>query len=205
MEDSPVFVIEFFTKSVGPSIVAWSYDMKLANLFIKQHGFDENNIKEYVIPGYDIKNHNDIIQPDTMIELHKMKSNSSDTIHNIATTDELLDNVTRSLADDLVDYLMFGEIIIRTDLKFIDNISDCIEKLEYASICDFDLIANDVVDRYYDEDYSLGVSQYPRFPPPADTSYIYDTLFHARSNHDILPFTVEAYVHYFISQIMEET
>lgn len=201
MNNDSVFVIEFHTKSESPLISVWSDDLNTINTFIKQHSFDESTIRKYVIPGCDIEKHHDILQTDNMLIIKKFKSNSSSEIFNVVTTDEFLDQITQCIGDDLVDALMFGGAILRSDLKFIENICDGIESLEYASICDFELISNDIIDQYYSTDSQD--DEFPKYPPPADTSYIYDTLYHARSNHDILPFTIEAYVHYFITDIME--
>ena len=204
--DTCVFVLEFFTRSEqSPPIRVWSDEKELIDLFIKQHGFDISNIRQYVLPPGDIKG-NKLIETDTMLIVTHMKSNKDTTIHAVVTSDELLDEVTRLLADDLIDTMMFGETVARQDIKFVSDIIDTIESIDYASVCDWELIADDLVDRYYDEsyfdeddnrihkDYNI---------PPTDTSFIYDSLFHDRSNNTILPFTLEAYVHYFVQNIID--
>ena len=204
--DTCVFVLEFFTKSPqAPPIRVWSDEKELIDLFIKQHGFDLSNIKQYVIPPGSIKD-NKLIETDTMLIVAHMKSNKDSTIHSVITTDELLDEITRMLADDMIDNMMFGETVIRQDIKFVSDIIDIIESMNYASVCDWELIADDLVDRYYDESYydedDSRIRKECLLPPPGDTSFVYDNLFHDRSNNTILPFTLEAYVHYFVQNII---
>ena len=204
--DTCVFVIEFFTKTPdAPPIRVWSDEKELIDLFIKQHGFDKSNIKQYTIPPGQIEG-NKLIETDTMLIVTHLKSNKDTTIHAVVTSDELLDEVTRMLADDLIEYMMFGETVARQDIAFVSEIIDIIESMDYASICDWELIADDLVDRYYDESYfdedDIRVQREYTLPPPGDTSFVYDTLFHDRSNNTILPFTLEAYVHYFVQNII---
>ena len=136
--------------------------------------------------------------------MYRMNSCHDNKVHSIYTSDEIIDFVTRSLGDDLVDSLMFGGIIARMDVGFVRRICTLIESLSYAAICDWEAIADDIVDNYYDEDYHLGINQYPEFKSPTDTSWIYDALFDKRMTSQILPITLEAYVHYFVYQLIGE-
>lgn len=201
-----VFVLEFFTKAESsPPTVVWSDDIRMTELFIKQHCFDPLSIKRYVLPASNVSNSRKI-QPDNMLIIAHMKSNTSDTVHNVVTTDEIIDQIIRELSDDLIDTLMFGELVTRNDVSFIKEMVDLIEQIDYASICDWELIADNVVDKYYDEDYyfyGTSINEHPEIPPPADSSYVQDSLFEARTHNPILPCTIEAYAHYFVSTILE--
>lgn len=200
-----VFVLEFYPKAEkSPPIVVWSYDKSDIEMFMKQHAFDPLNVRRYVIPEEDINKHYDIIHCDRMLTTMEMKSNSSDKIMTVVTSDEIIDDILRELAEEFIDVCTFGDLITRTDVSFIDHITDIVDKIKFSSICDWALIDDNLVDTYYDDDYELGVSQYPQLPPPpTDTSGIYDELYAERSKGSVLPFTIEAYAHYFIKDIME--
>lgn len=200
-----VFVLEFYPKAeTSPPIIVWSNDKTDIEIFMKQHAFDPLNVRRYVIPSEDINKHHDILQCDRMLITAEFKSNSSDNIMKVLTSDEILDDIVRVISDDFIDTCTFGDLVSRTDIDFINNITNIIDSIKFASVCDWALIDDNLVDRYYDEDYALGVSQYPQLPPPpADTSGISDELFAERSRGSIQPFTIEAYAHYFISDIME--
>ena len=201
MEES-VFVIEFYSKSKdSPPTIVWSNDILYTEMFIKQHNLDPMKIKRYVIPGCDVPKSKKL-KVDSELLKFKIKSNFNPNVQTLISSDEILDIVTRDLCEDFVDSLQFGGLVTRNDIAFVSDMMDTIEDIDYASICDWELIDDDAVDRYYD-DYYLNDEPPPQIPPPSDTSYVYDEIFDARSKHEILPFTIEAYVHYFVSSIME--
>lgn len=203
-KSNPIFVLEFApNEETSIPTRVWSYDIDKVNLFMKQHNFDPLNVRRYVIPGCDADRFTYVTQPDAELFIAHFKSNKSNDEINIITSDAILDDITRALADDMVDMLMFGSIVTRDDVAIIKEIFDSIEQLNHAEICDWDLVADDIVDRYYDEDYYLGISQYPIIPrEPADTNSVYDSLFSDRNNNYFQPFTIEAYVHYFVNYIV---
>lgn len=201
MADECLFVIEFFTKcETSPPVVVWSEDIELTEIFIKQHGFDPLNIKRYTIPAGKVNEYHEKIQPDGMLVISHMKSNTNNTIHTVVTSDEIIDSILKELIDDFIDTLSFGSLVVRNDVSFVSNIIETIESIDYASICDWELISDGVVDSYYsDDEFSQSLDD---IPPPCDTSYIQDELFRDRTNNKILPITIEAYAHYFISTII---
>ena len=205
MEELCAFVVEFYTSNEdSPPMRVWSEDLTMVEMFIKQHGFDPTRIRRYVIPGCDKSKHHDKLQPDGELRYMKFRSNSTQDTQQISSSDEIIDTITNSLAGEMVRKLLLGEAITRTDITFLMNIGEIIDSLDYASISDWELINDDLVDRYYmDDDFSILKDEPgPPFPPPSDTSYIYDSLFDACIKNEILPFTIEAYAHYFVKSIM---
>ena len=200
MEDA-VFVIEFYPKSrFSKPIRVWSHDVMYTETFINQHSLDPNKIKRYIIPGCDVSKRR--LEVDSELIPYYIKSNTNNTTQTLITTDSILDDITRILCDDFVDVLQFGSLVTRVDIKFLEDITNTIEEIDYASICDWELIDDDLIDKYYDE-YYMNDDPPPQLPSPSDTSYVYDEMFDARSKNNILPFTIEAYVHYFVTTIME--
>ena len=206
MNYTPIFVIQYSTNVRTEQIPCsvWTLDLGMANKFVNQHNFDPSCLKRFVINQEDVEGHTDIIQSDNELEVFKLKSNVDNQIHQVVTTEEIINSIVQYVGDDLVDNLMFGDIIGRCDIKIVDRICDIIEELDYASIADWELISDDIVDRYYDEDYFYGdsINEHPEIPPPTDTSAIYDALWSDRINGEYLPFTLEAYVHYFVKDIL---
>lgn len=207
MDYIPIFVVQYCTivsNAEVPSYV-WSQDIRLIDQFIKQHNFDESYIRKFIINSEDVEGHTDCIQPDNELKVFQLISNVDNKMHPVVTTDEIVDSTVQILGDDLVDNLTFGDIITRTDVKVIDRITTLIDQLDYASIADWELIADNIVDKYYDEDYFYygnRINEHPEIPPPADTSSIYDSLWSDRINKEYPPFTLEAYVHYFVKDVL---
>ena len=105
--------------------------------FLRQHNFDITAAKEAISihPRSEFK----IIDSYTL-KPYKFRSNFRKGAFTILSTEYFTDVIIENLSSDLIQTLMFGEAIFRTDIEVFKTIVDNMEKLAYGPIVDFSLI-----------------------------------------------------------------
>ena len=202
-EGSCFFVIEFkmFTDTCVNKV--WSQDKSDVDMFMKQHNIPNDNIRKYIIPSSDKQAVLKYINDDEMLEPFFFASNKDNKVHMVMTTQSILQYSLMSICYDMAASMMFGDAILRNDIKIINRINDLIQELDYAAVYDWD-IADEMVDSYYScDDYDDEVEEIDDCC--SDTSYTYEELFKASMNHgNVEALSLEGYVHYFTSTSLEK-
>lgn len=176
--------------------------------FLVQHQFDEETVHIDVIDviNMDIDDYYNRITNDNILRPYRFRSNYASEVYTIYTTDELLTEAIRHVAQDLKFSLYFGECAIRGDVEFIQDILDLIEQLPHATVLDSELFDDgnkldwtDCVNRfgeYVDDTPSITAK---------DDFVIGDSLFNFHDpNENVQAITIEAYVQYFTEMLMDD-
>ena len=178
-------------------------------LFLKQHGFTDASPESLkIIDIADINrypDHYNILHP------YLFKSNYTDDIYTIMTTEGFVTYAIDNAANDLNGCLLFGEAILRHDIEVFKTISKLISSLPHTHIFDY-LLANE---QCVDDPASL-VSQeiaamrrdyLAKICAPCEDYGSYETFesLHDSVNTDeIMPITLECYTSSFVEMMTDE-
>lgn len=118
----------------------YTNDDKMIKLFLQQHNFDIQQTNVEYIDDTD-----DDLMMNTL-EIYKLYSNDDKKVHEIATTQHLIELTIDYVANEINQFLLFGDIILRRDVPLINLIIDTIEKLPFGEIRDYELMDTDLID-----------------------------------------------------------
>lgn len=184
------------------STIVQTHNRELMDLFLQQHGFDQQSSNVVV---YATDSPKTIV--DDMSELHifKFGSRKRDQIYQIATSLEIMVSLIQDVADDMVSTMSLGACALRGEIEIFSHINDLISKLDYVYIQE----TNGLYREDSSEDYRY--SGYPGYPcyesiardDDTDLDALYDELYQCASNNNgIQPFTVEAYISLFTKEYL---
>lgn len=179
-------------------------------LFLKQHNFDLDMVNLDRVP---LKDHEG--DSEFMLEYFIMRSNYSDQVFKIMSTEHMIYDCGRYVADIMSSALVFGPEIIREDVPIMRVISELVNELDHVYIMDHTL-----TDPETHEPFSSNYERYTKIGYPTmssmceldkyyhedcsyDDSGLYDSLLGSITKGYLLPFTVEAYVSYFASLLTD--
>lgn len=132
----------------------YSFNFDDIVLFINQHKFDEKECQDYI----KIKPYSDEIafkDEDKMLKLFKFKSNNSNEIFSVMTTEYILEKCVINTGEVLMNAEWFGSLITNENIPIFKIINDMIENdgLPYSLIMDYQQIPDDQTE-VYDTDYN---------------------------------------------------
>lgn len=210
MEIAPGHEYRFRFKSPGMSDNMAHYvltknpnDMKL---FLTQHKFDDiNTFIDVVMPTDD--------DAEFHLEPFKMKSNYSDKIFTIMTTEHFVLDCANACADMMSTGLIFNcPHIIDDNIPIMKVISELINKLDHVYILDHTICDPETGEPYsseYDKYTKCGFASASKYAYTADDdevcyddTSIYESLTNINKDF-VLPFTVEMYVSYFANLLTD--
>ena len=182
----------------------YSMDIDMMYKFMKQHKFDEHNsIIETLPDNYDV----DDLSLHTL-EYYQMKSNVLNKTINVATTQSFVTSAVESIVISLSNYLVFGECILNDNIPFIKLIRDTLDDLPYVFPFDFDMLeGSPSIDTSY---FTVKKSTMEEFDSHEDMTYdnssiddLYNRFMFKIIPGQILPITLEAYIRYFVKNIIK--
>lgn len=137
-----IYVFQFQSVKKNPVSGGMPYKVYSDSLddiytFIRQHNFEINAAREAI--SIHPRSEFNIIDS-YVVKPFKFRSNFRDGLFTILSTEYFTDVIIENLASDLIQTLMFGEAIFRTDIEVFKTIIDNMEKLSYGPIVDFSLI-----------------------------------------------------------------
>lgn len=181
-------------------------------MFCKQHNF--HNVPSEAITIH--STHNDSIADIRLLKPFRFKSNRNDEIYTVITCEEFVDIAIENVANDLAQFMLFGEVIMRHDIGIFKMISDNVSKLPHAHIIDYILADEFNIFNHTDspdmsftkEIYDMG-KQYLKSigAPTEDQDFrmvlqsIYDDISHEKD--EIYPITIECYVSNFTEMMID--
>lgn len=131
----------------------------LMKLFLAQHNFDIQN--SYVeVTTYDDFNenyceNNKYIGTDDELFIFKLKSNSSDKIFHIVSSDKIVSLIAYNTIDKMMLYLDFGKIYdndLVKEIEFIEEIRSLVESIPHSIIInstdEYDDAINDIYESF---------------------------------------------------------
>ncbi len=178
-------------------------DLDMIKLFLQQHGFDKTQTMIESIPDtYGEKDFNG-----NYLKYYNLKSNEDNQVHSIVTSDNLYDLALDYVINEMNQYLLFGEVILRDDIQIINIIKDLLLNIPFTNIIDYELIDRDLVDtctaynkyhsdEYVDEFHESNMSTYK-----CVNNIMGDQLIAAFLKDGVSTITLEAYVKSFVSII----
>jgi hypothetical protein len=186
------------------SYSVYSYEKGDMDLFLKQHGFDINNSYVECLPINDAN----IVGDNVLLQKHKFRSNILHEDVVIMTSPKIVEGAIESVCSDLSESLVFGYASLRADIEIIKIINDLIYKLDHVLVLDHSMIDDGgfLISPYY-ENYQKSMSPSLDDGLSVDClndTYIYDSMFSKSSINATQPITVEAYVKYFTSMMIDK-
>lgn len=202
-ENTEFFKLTFYSTNGSLKYKVFSEGLYPMKMFVQQHNFGRDILEliEPVPEGTDLPD-GEILRP------YKFKSKYSDTdVYTIYTTDDFVSDAVQAVCAELAEYLVFGDVLIRTNIELMKTISDLIGELKYVYVLDHGSIDGDTGE-LYSQDFEKYVKVFDPFMVPAedgfDDAYIYDSMTHAMLSQEIQPITLEAYVSSFASIVTDE-
>lgn len=173
----------------------FTHNKEHMTLFLQQHGFDPNSPNVEVVDDTCYEYKNSIKNDVSYIKLFKMGSRKRDMIYQIATTDEIINEVTTAIADELCTCMQFGACALRGEIEIFDRISKLIGELDYVYITDeidFESEYGEDVDMYRYQGYPY----YEEIAMDASVDRLYTDLSDdcTKGDSQLLPYTIESYV-----------
>lgn len=175
-------------------------DIKKMQIFLKQHCFDDecmNFIKVADASAVGCSNE---------LEEFILKTNSSDEIFTILTTQEIVDIITENISSDYVPRTSFGQVILREDIPIIKLIHSLLDEMPHMWVYE-DKVVDDVD---YMNRFGEACDEIPDDSYDDKLSYICESLYDYNKTHAytcdsmcglnnscLLSFTIEAYSKYF--------
>ena len=184
-------------------------DMNKMYAFLRQHNFDLSRTDIDIITLRE----NEVCD-EHMLEQYMLKSNYSDQIYRIYTTEVFVCDCSQYVSSILSSSLVFNsEEIIRADVPLMTLISEMINDLDHTYILDH------TVCDYDGKPYSSNYERYTKvgFPNSEafdkaylhddetcyDDSGIYESMAAHISKYAPLPFTLEGYISFFTSMLTD--
>ena len=177
--------------------------------FLKQHNFDISIADiDMIIPReYEIFDEHMLVE-------YMLKSNYSDQIYRIYTTEVFVCDCSQYVSSILSSSLVFNsEQIIRSDVPLMELISGMIQDLDHVYVLDH------TVCDYDGKPYSSNYERYTKVGFPNSKSFdkmymhddetvyddsgIYESMGSHISTYSPLPFTLEAYISFFTSLLTD--
>lgn len=176
------------------------------NAFLMQHGFidaPEASVslmkREDFNPG----------EESNLLKRYLFKSNHSDELFTIMTTDDLVDSAIEITCDEVTDALLFGEAILRRDVEAFKMIGDLIWSLPHTNIMDFSLANVDIDDNETATTAKEILDMRKRYCNSMDsldweeTYYVHQSMDFTRVDTLPQPITIEAYIANFTERMMD--
>ena len=181
----------------------YSIDDQMIYKFMLQHKFDMSAVTIETLPNdYD----GDDLEYHTLQE-YQMFSNTTKQIHRIVTTSEYVTAATETVVEGLSDYLIFGEMIFRRDIPFINIVNKLIDDIPMIFAFDYDILdgcpscdtsyfnvkkdLEQFEQEYENSDYDL-----------SSLDDLYNRFMFKINPSQRLPITLEAYVRYFVKHVI---
>lgn len=178
-------------------------DLDMIKLFLQQHGFDKTQTTIESIPEtYGEKDFNG-----NYLKYYNLKSNEDKQVHSIVTSDNLYDLALDYVVNELNQYLLLGEVILRDDIQIINIIKNLLSEIPFTNIIDYELIDHDLDDtraaynRYHSDEYVGEFHESNMSTFKCANNIMGDQLIAASSKDGIAVITLEAYVKSFVSII----
>ena len=180
----------------------YSMDRNMILLFMKQHQFDMNEtIIETLPDSYDV---DDMEQHE--LQIYKMQSNKTCQIHDIISTKHYVDQAIEAVVQNLSDYLIFGETIFRRDIPFINIVNRYLDELPFVFAFDYDILDGTPS---CDTSYFNVKKDLEQFYESMENEYdvsslddLYNRFLFKTLPNEKLPITVEAYVRWFVKNVI---
>lgn len=214
MEIDPTRLFRFRFKSPGMSDNMCYYvltdDVEKMKMFLLQHGFNQADINVDVVW---MKDHED--DGEYMLEPFMLKSNYSNKVYRIMSTEHLMNECANSVASIMSSSLVFGQWVIKNDIPIMQVISELVDQLDHTYVLD-----HTICDPETGKPYSSQYEKYTKcgFPDPDtynnaymyegepaayDDSALYESLTNINRDHP-LTFTLEAYISYFAELLTDQ-
>lgn len=207
-DDGVIYEFVFISlSSEGMKHRVYSTDKNMIDLFAKQHGFDVNNIQVNILPRYCMDDN--AINDDCFLKIFQFKSNSSDQIYHVASSDQILRRIIDNVAQDLTNTLTFGPLILRNDVEFINLITELVSTLSCGYIMDFLIVDDNWTEENrwkfiensregFADSYYEGIINF------SESERVFDIL-HDKSIESLpQPITIEAYVRNFTELLIDK-
>lgn len=194
-----VYVLEYKDIENTPCYV-WSFNKQHIYLFMNQHNISSDRVR---ITMHDVDEFSQTYNPNIgetdELKPYYFKSNNTNEYYLIYTTECIIDEICDNISDEFTRYLSFGAGIMREDVELFSRIAELIEQLPYANIMELQLLNEN--DPKYNCGYINGkymdVDTYEY-----DHSETYESIKNDSIHNQLQPFTLEAYIHYFVRNIM---
>ena len=188
-------------------VLSESYDTMIK--FLKQHNFE---IDESCIDIVDAEENRS--NSEFLLEEYIFKSNYSDQLYKITTTEHLVYDCGEYVCDMISSALIFGsDTIVRQDIPIMVIISDLIFKLDHVYVMDHTLCnsSGKPFSSAWEQFTKIG---YPEVglnerlslqdePAAYDDTGIFNSVSASIGKGFPLPFTLECYISYFISLLTD--
>ena len=181
----------------------YSEDINEIHLFLKQHNFD---LSQTFIENIPSDMAEDDYLEDNLLRPYQMKSNVDKEIRTIMTTRNFVNLTVSYVVEELGQFLLFGETILRNDIQLIQLVREILGSMPCTTILDFDLLSGELLDYACNTDWMYvkkTIDQVTESPScdGQDLSELYEMI-DRECNYDILPFTLEAYAEVFARIIL---
>lgn len=193
------------------NFTVYSYTRQNMELFLRQHNFDTSIIHVDCIKASEFDD-----SDENILNEYLFKSNKYiDEIYTIITTEKFVSDAIQSICSDLSESLIFGYAAIRTDIEIVEKINDLILSLRHVFVLDHTILGDDstalsdsscmseVNNKLFNK-YTKSFNNLSSDVDSYDDSYIYDSMFGNSIRSKPQPITVEAYVSYFASIMLDE-
>lgn len=191
----------------------YSESIRDLQIFFRQHNF--RNVPQEAVTIYPSTGRNSIIDL-RLLKPFKFKSNKTNEIYTVMTCDEFVNIAMENVANEIAQFSLFGEAIMRRDIDIFKIIGDNISKLPHAHITDYVLADEytifrntDSPDDSFDKDIrDLDKNYLKRIGAPTedqDSRMVLESLHDAvdHSADDIYPITLECYVSNFTEMMVD--
>lgn len=182
-------------------VYVWTEDPNMMRLFMLQHGIDpklahvsmSDMTEEYRRP----------VQNMGIYELTMWKFGSRDdkTIHDVVTTQDIMNTIVTNVAIDLSGVMTLGAAALRGDIQIFEHIAKLVESLDFVYIKDaLTADAGGCDDDYWLEAKADRAKEYPFYESTAvnqDDSFLYERLYDTIYPGKIQAVTLESYVNIF--------
>lgn len=180
----------------------YSSDINDILLFMKQHSFDQGSTNIETLP--DSYCEDDVER--NMLKFYKMKSNRTNQVYNIMTTEYFVDEAVESVACSLGSYLVFGPIITRREVPFINVINDIIDEIPFIFAFDYNIMEGGPA---IDCEYFVVKKDMDQFLKSEEREYdgstldeLYNRFLFKVIPGEPLPITLEGYIRCFVKRVV---
>jgi len=175
-------------------------------LFLVQHNFtDVDPCAVQIIPTTECRD-----VSNDLLKIHKFKSNHSNDIMSVMTSDFFVNMAVDDAGNDLTFTLIFGEAILRRDIEIFGLIGDIIYNIPHAHIADF--VYADVDESNSNTqsikditDMRLEYLNHVCAPCEDGCAYLtHESLHDSIVDGQVYPITIERYISTFTSLLLDE-